>query len=321
MTPISPPTDDYYTRAIIGDRLVLKLGRPVVSHPAASPFDWKPSIAKKQSKPSLLVRSLAAVGVLVVGVALITSGVLLASHFGFDGPAPKDDFPVGAAGDKSGSVRVIDQDYAPVAPAQQPVLTPLQAMPSPLPIDDSQGVPLPVSPPQVNTPPSSVKKADKDAAEKQTPSVVVVDDGPSPKATPQQTVAPAKAADKPTAPAPAKQEPPAKPTPPSATLPPPQKGGKPAEGAVKFAAPVDEKPVGGSSAKAQAPEAKREEGGVKITIVDITPGGKAVLVTNPSTRLPTKLGVGDKLPNGKTIQAIDEKTGSVTADGSTYKLD
>lgn len=325
MNPLSLPTDDDYTRAIIGDRIVMKLGRPVVSHPAASPFDWKPARLQTPPSPPLPIRMLTVVGALVVGVALVYAGMYAANHFGIEGLAENDELPVGAAKGQSGAVRVIDQDYAPAQSAPIQALAPHQAMPSPLPIDDSHGVPLPINPPPVPGPPSPTKKVERDATDKPSSSVVVVDDGPAPKAP-----APAPAAAAPTKPpeqahkpvAPPKAEVPVKPTPPSATLPPPPtKGVKPVEGGVKFAAPVEEKPVGGVAMKAAAPETKREEGGVKITIVDIAPGGKTVLVTNPSTRLPTKLGVGDKLPNGKTIQAIDEKTGSVTADGSTYKLD
>ncbi len=324
MNPLSLPTDDDYTRAIIGDRIVMKLGRPVVSHPSASPFDWKPTKHQVPSSPPLYIRMLAAVGVLVVGVALVYAGAYTANYIGIDGLAVNDELPVGAAKVQSGAVRVIDQDYAPEPPAPIQALAPHQTMPSPLPIDDSHGVPLPINPPPSPSPSSSAKKADKGATDKPSTSVVVVDDGPAPKASAPALAAavPPKSpeqAQKP--PTPAKAEVTVKPAPPSATLPPPTKGVKPVEGGVKFAAPVEERAVAGAVVKAAAPEAKREEGGVKITIVDIAPGGKTVLVTNPSTRLPTKLGIGDKLPNGKTIQAIDEKTGSVTADGSTYKLD
>ena len=324
MNPLSLPTDDDYTRAIIGDRIVMKLGRPVVSHPAASPFDWKPAKLQTPPSPPLPIRMLTVVGALVVGVALVYAGMYAANHFGFEGLAVKDELPVGSAKGQSGAVRVIDQDYAPEQSAPIPALAPHQAMPSPLPIDDSHGVPLPINPPPVPGPSGPAKKTEKEATDKPSTSVVVVDDGPAPKAP-----APAPAAAAPTKPpeqahkpaSPPKAEVTAKPAPPSATLPPPTKSAKPVEGGGKFATPVEERPVGGTAVKAAAPEAKREEGGVKITIVDIAPGGKTVLVTNPSTRLPTKLGVGDKLPNGNTIQAIDEKTGSVTADGSTYKLD
>ena len=56
------------------------------------------------------------------------------------------------------------------------------------------------------------------------------------------------------------------------------------------------------------------------TIVTIAEDNSYVLITNPSTRLPQKYQVGQKLPNGATIQRIDHAKGVVLIDGQVLGL-
>ena len=59
-----------------------------------------------------------------------------------------------------------------------------------------------------------------------------------------------------------------------------------------------------------------------VTVVDVPKDGKSVMVTNPVNRLPMKLVVGERLPNGKVIQSINGAGGFIlTADGVTYSMD
>lgn len=56
------------------------------------------------------------------------------------------------------------------------------------------------------------------------------------------------------------------------------------------------------------------------TIVTIAEDNSYVLITNPSTRLPQKFQVGQKLPTGATVQKIDHAKGVVQIDGQTFGL-
>jgi hypothetical protein len=56
------------------------------------------------------------------------------------------------------------------------------------------------------------------------------------------------------------------------------------------------------------------------TIVTIAEDSSYVLITNPSTRLPQKFQVGQKLPSGATVQKIDHSKGVVQIDGQTFGL-
>ena len=56
-------------------------------------------------------------------------------------------------------------------------------------------------------------------------------------------------------------------------------------------------------------------------LVAITPDGKIALFTNPKTRLPERFKVGDKLPTGETIKAIDANSGKVTTESKDYILE
>lgn len=56
-------------------------------------------------------------------------------------------------------------------------------------------------------------------------------------------------------------------------------------------------------------------------LVAITPDGRFAVFTNPSTRLPQQFKVGEQLPAGDTIRAIDFKEGKVTTTAKEYSLD
>lgn len=56
-------------------------------------------------------------------------------------------------------------------------------------------------------------------------------------------------------------------------------------------------------------------------LVAVTPDGKSALFTNPATRLPERFSVGEKIPGGETIKAIDKNGGTVKTDVRDYKLE
>lgn len=67
-------------------------------------------------------------------------------------------------------------------------------------------------------------------------------------------------------------------------------------------------------------QASAQPAGTRPTIVTIAEDNSYVLITNPSTRLPQKFQVGQKLPTGATVQKIDHAKGTVQIDGQTYGL-
>jgi hypothetical protein len=69
----------------------------------------------------------------------------------------------------------------------------------------------------------------------------------------------------------------------------------------------------------QKKEAVRDP--AKVGLVAITQDSKTALFTDPKTRLPTQYKVGERLPSGETVKAIDAKAGKVTTDIKTYTLE
>ena len=360
-------TNDRYTHAIIGERLRMTLGRPVVSSAQAVPFAWLPkdlSPKRNSAKGRPSVSTVALIGIAVV--ASLTAGYFLPSYLpnglaigGIQIISKPEEIPVGRAA--GGSVTVVDRDYSPptaAADAPQPLPWPPGApMPTPLPSGAFPGLPVDQLPVVASGPSKQVRdvvKADDDKPS----SALVLDDSATPskpiEKKPEVKPAEVKPADtkpvttapvsppaaqlpKPTAPVappvaavapvgklatpvldkPAQPGPAQTPAPTSAPA-----ANQPAPPAPKVAPPVEDKPAGVTSALAARPVAGADAAaGPRITIVDIAANGKSVLVTDPATRLPTRKAVGDKLPNGKTIQSIDATAGSVIADGTTYKLD
>ncbi len=93
-------------------------------------------------------------------------------------------------------------------------------------------------------------------------------------------------------------------------------GGEPVAGStVRFAEPVTERPAV-AAVPSQSPRKA-----VKITIVDISPDGNSVLVTDPSTRLPKRYQKGERLPNGQVLQSIDAGAGRITAGGDVIRME
>lgn len=79
---------------------------------------------------------------------------------------------------------------------------------------------------------------------------------------------------------------------------------------LKLAEPIE---VGGGGVGKQGVSARP-------TIVTIADDGSFVLITNPTTRLPQKYQVGQKLPSGGTVEKIDHTKGQVQIDGQMFSL-
>lgn len=386
---------DYYTRAILGEKITLVLGKPVsgplalvprpaapangsVSRPAAQEgmprtaersADVEPSgvnvvkaaepptastskIASAEQRTSAPTASNRTGSVLrwasnmpqwarVAGFAIAVPTIVFVGAWGarsVEGLIFGDPLPGISA--KPSSVRVVDQEYkgpttapAPGGPlpiAGQATEEAATAAPAatggPLPVPMSKGVPDVVPAPSLpldvltRAPAAPLAALPGKTDKKEQPPALVVDDGAS-----KATAAPAPAPKAPAAVSPAQPPAPAA-KPPTAVAPAPaSRQAAVPTGPVKLAQPVEERaaqpaqPAKAGAAPSAAPVAPANE--ARITIVDIVPGGKAVLVTNPATRLPQRVAVGEKLPNGRTVQSIDEKAGSVTADGATYKIE
>lgn len=56
-------------------------------------------------------------------------------------------------------------------------------------------------------------------------------------------------------------------------------------------------------------------------LVALTQDGKFALFTNVKTRLPEKFAVGDRLPTGEVVKAIDRVNGKVQTDAKEYRLE
>lgn len=61
--------------------------------------------------------------------------------------------------------------------------------------------------------------------------------------------------------------------------------------------------------------------GVSSGLVALTQDGKFALFTNVKTRLPEKYAVGDRLPTGEVVKAIDKVNGKVQTDAKEYRLE
>jgi hypothetical protein len=64
-----------------------------------------------------------------------------------------------------------------------------------------------------------------------------------------------------------------------------------------------------------ATEPSRPAEGAPVTVVDIDKGGAYALITNPKTRLPQKVEVGQTIFTGETIRRIDPAAGRIYLDG------
>ncbi|MDP3310185.1 MAG: hypothetical protein Q8S56_04385 [Polaromonas sp.] len=61
--------------------------------------------------------------------------------------------------------------------------------------------------------------------------------------------------------------------------------------------------------------------GLSSGLVALTQDGKFALFTNVKTRLPEKFAVGDRLPTGEVLKAIDRVNGKVQTDAKEYRLE
>lgn len=177
---------------------------------------------------------------------------------------------------------------APAVPTVSPagLVTPGQAAPA------GQGIP--------SVQPSNQPAARNDAAKAPAQSAMILDADATPAKPSQQAEPPKQAA--------------AVPIQQKANQPAQQQPAKPATTPAQAAAPAAQ------AAPAKQPQestaAPRAGGG----LVAVTPDGKIALFTNPTTRLPERFSVGDKLPSGEVIKSID-KSGKVVTNAKEYKLE
>lgn len=69
-----------------------------------------------------------------------------------------------------------------------------------------------------------------------------------------------------------------------------------------------------------AGELKPAESGPRVNVVDIDKAGAFALITNPQTRLPEKVSVGQKIFTGETVKKIDAATGKVYLDNRAISM-
>lgn len=309
-------SDDNHTRAIIGERLLLTLGSPSSIPGLTTRF--KPSVKVTRSSPWKRVAIVLAASVFAPGFAYV--GYLVSLHLAKNEPVAAipvglpNSLPIAEPGEMR--VQVSDEEYQPGGPLPVPGgYAPVPLIPSNVPLPE---IPPPAAPKGVS-PPAKKEEEIKSAVlfdasatpEKSEPKQETKKEQPKPQEKPKakdvKAAAPAVA--------------------PKTSLPPmPAAGAKRDEATLKLATPVDERPAKLSAQPAiQEPHKPSPSiagaSSAKVTLVDIAAGGSSVLVTNPATRLPMRLAVGDKLPNGKVIEVINDKSGSITAGGTTYSLD
>jgi len=80
-----------------------------------------------------------------------------------------------------------------------------------------------------------------------------------------------------------------------------------------FAKPIRERQVGGSSSQDGPAPTQRVE------VLDIT--RNAIIVTNPRTRLPVMVGVGDRLPNGAVLTSVNPAGGTANTSAGQLRMD
>lgn len=85
--------------------------------------------------------------------------------------------------------------------------------------------------------------------------------------------------------------------------------------------PLKEAPVAPQKAAEVTVDKTQKPSGQRVTVVDLAPDGSYALVTNPETRLPQKLKIGEKIYTGETIQKIEPKTGKLVLDSRTIYME
>lgn len=81
----------------------------------------------------------------------------------------------------------------------------------------------------------------------------------------------------------------------------------------RLATPVQDRPAGTARPAAAAL--------ARVTIVAVSPDGTSALVTDPNSRLPTPVRVGQQLHTGETVQGIDAAAGEIKTDARIIKMD
>lgn len=325
--------DSLITRLVVGEPQTLAIGRPVGqtlgNHSGgalrwqagrwvgigASSLQWLKHVFAKREPTAIVVRperarveprwtqrELLACAVAAATLAAVIPLALVALR---PGTAMPNGLPIAPAA-VIGTVRVVDAAYVPPQPA------PAAAEISPLPIAGTQAgstAPMPFAPPTEGPQVEQRAREVPQAAREKPPAVAAkpgtagqkdsTTSGTAPNQREQQRVS-AVVLDEASPRAARAQAPSTAPAAPSV-----QQG--------KVLPPAAMAPTPHVQAKATL---ERGTG-----LVAITPDAKVAVFTNPKTRLPQQFKIGDQLPGGDTIRAIDAKDGKVVSSTKEYTLD
>lgn len=325
------------TPLVVGQPRKLVLGRPVgqkLRHPSGATLRWRAGRWEGAPAPRLgwLLRLLAGSrpNAIVVPTAPATgpakttaAGTSRLQRFGLVGAAVAVFAAGGGLG--LGALRLAPADIGdlPVAPAATVRVVEAAYVPAQqaLPQLPPQEQPLPIAGPQSEDPAPVLPLGPPAPAATRTAEKMDVQAPLKPAATPDQ-----KAAETPKAPHPApakavapRQEPQAIPAVILDEAVP--RGLRPhvpaASASAAAALPV--KPAASAAPAALAVSKPMTEAGVGL--IAITPDGKVAVFSNPKTKLPQQFRIGEQLPGGDTIRAIDAKEGKVVTSLKEYLLD
>jgi hypothetical protein len=327
--------DTYLTQTIVGQPTTYVLGRLAHAGPAAT--EPEPQAPRRSAGVTLraLLRPAKRVAVALIALCVLAVGAFLtASRLSqetvkADPPAP---VPVPPA-----AVQVPaptdTQPALPLAPATERTGMDVVAPSTAIAVEagsytaPASALALPVAPPSPPAPQSAVKPhanapagrvaagpVSGKAVQEEKDSKAVVMDTPAGKAA-SATAAPPQAQVKapPTSPVPAQQALPSQLAAP-AKVAAPSGVSTPAAAGGRVVGPTKE-----VAATAAAP-AEVHPAAPRITVVDIDKSGNFALITNPQTRLPEKVTVGQKLFTGETVKRIDPASGAVQLDTRTISM-
>ncbi len=300
--------NSYYTQAIVGKPMLMVLGTPIKP-------SLQPSVGAAPAWQWPLQRT-QWIGLGVLGIFTVALGAYLLSRSGGEGvaggqPSPQV-APVPAATASASPPAPTGEVQLPFQTASAAQAGEAASASAPVSIQLSSAEfassivtppassPLPFSkPPTVALSQPVAAPRATPASEKERPPSVVMDVSAAAKpaaATPPVAKPADMAQTKPASIAPAT-------APPVANVP----GIRP-QGQGRLVGPSKDVPIGEPGRA--APTAV----GSKVTIVDIDKAGKYVLITNPETRLPQKVEIGQKIFTGETIRGIDPASGRVHLD-------
>ena len=293
--------DSYFTEAIIGKPILVTLGTPIKHdvEPAfisGAPTAEGPAEASRRSGRALRLGIFgllaAAIGIVLVYFAPLNERQVVAQVAAPAKPASAPaSAPQAEASTPEASIPIMSASAA--APAEQTALTTGEILPAPVSISISSAefatetaapsIPVAAAKPATSRVQQPPKKAGPSAGDKVEKHASIIVDGAAPKPT-----APAQAAAQ------------ALPTPAA-----PPSSARAVTG--KLVSPAVE-----TASAAPAIPGKVE--GPRITLVDIDKAGAYALITNPQTRLPQKVEVGQKIFTGETVLKIDPKAGRIHLD-------